>query len=219
MTKTVTRLWALLALGTAAVAAQAHFLWATVVPATKTFSIEFAESPGDSVMKDVAGKSKVVLPTVEKKPFTLNLDAGGEKLLAPAKGDAFGVTLHYGIINREGEFMLEYYAKAAASVKASQKSQGLKLELEVLERKEGQVTFKLNYNGKPAPYAAVVVYVNNGEDTVEAKTRLDGTVTVSVPEGQAITARALVPEKAKGTFDGKPYESVKHYTTLTIPGA
>lgn len=214
--RSLLKLVLLVATGAAAASSEAHFLWATIDVSAHRFGVQFAQSPGDSVVPNIADKASATVVTVEGKPFAMALKEGD--LTAAAMGDAFGAALAYGRFS-EGEsvFRLDYYAKAATSVKASQISQKLRLEISALDRSGNQLKAKVEFDGKPATGCEVVAIVNSGDDEVTATTDGKGIVTIEIPEGQPAVLRALMKEKKSGTIDGKSYDEIRSYSTLTLP--
>ena len=185
----------------------AHYLWATLDPDAKTVSVALQEIPGDEPVPLAERAAKVKgIP---------GLKGEGAWLKAPVAGDAVGVGLDYGVLDRRaagrGKFWLRYYAKAAATPEASKKRIGLPVELSASKGADGRMVVTVRHEGKPAAGADVVVEGPVGKNTFEGKTDADGTVALPAADG-ALAVRALVTEQKKG--DG--YDLVRTYSTLTV---
>jgi len=200
------------------VAAQAHFLWAVADPATKTFSVVFAESPGDSVVPKVAGKADLVKGWIgEGKSVPLAVDADGLKG-ALGKGAA-GVTLDYGVLDKtaegRGKFLLRYYAKAASDVKASQVRVGLPIELSLKKSGEALILTVLKEK-QPVANAEVTITFKGVEKPLLGKTDDKGKFALPpAPEGP-IAVRVMVATNTPGKVGDAAYDLTRDYSSLTV---
>ena len=199
----------LLAALAAATAAQAHYLWATLDPAAKTVAIALQEIPGDEPVPLAERAAKV--------RGVPGLRAEGPWLKGPAAGDAVGVGLDYGVLDRtaagRGKFWLRYYAKAATP-EASSKRIGLPVELSAAKGADGRMVVTVWHEGKPSAGADVIVEGPVGKNTFEGKTAEDGTVTLPPTPGP-LAVRARVTEAKKG----EGYDLIRSYSTLTLSAA
>ncbi|RYG34481.1 DUF3386 family protein [bacterium] len=199
-------------------AAHAHFIWATLSPDRSTLRVQFAERPGDSVLADFAGKAATTKGFAgPNQPVELKQESD-DRLLAsklPSPRGVAGADLIYGVTNRGGAavYLLHYHAKAAADIAASAESVGFPVELFLKSANAGTVITVRNA-GKAAPGTEVVIYPETG-DEIEATANAQGEVIVPAAVKVA-DVRAMVPEKAKGTYEGKTYELVHHYATLSV---
>lgn len=201
-------------------AAQAHFMWATLSPNPRAPSVrfQFAEVPDESVVKEFSGKGPGVRAILaDAKPLTLK--PLGDTLVGevPAATTVAGANLDYGVIAREGEFMLVYHAKAAATPEASQASLGLPLEMFAQVGPDGTLWVRVLRDGKPAVGAEVVADLPGVTEEFKGKADAEGRLALPKALGLGATAlRAGVTESAAGTFEGKAYKSLHRYTTLTL---
>lgn len=206
------RLLSVAILAIAAHAAHAHFLWASYEnPAGKKIRIEFAESPGDSVLPAVAGRAKDV-KTWENIPVVQE----DEGLVGFTKGQVGGAILHYGVLDRSeqqrGIFLLEYYAKACSSYEVASKPAGMRAEV-VVVKAGGKLTLQALLDGKPAGGAEFTYFVGKEEKTANAGA--DGKLTIDHAAANFM-GRAMIAEKKSGSLDGKKYDLVRNYATLAI---
>ena len=194
--------------------APAHFLWASLDPSAKTVAVGLQELPSDSPLPlgARAGLVKAWSPTSPK----LTLKADGNWLKAGLKDSCAGVSLDYGVIDRgQGVYRLNYFAKAAATPSASQTKLGLPVELTLTKSATGEAVVTVLAKGQPAPGAEVVVARADGTVVFEGKSGVGGVVMVSASAGP-LAIRGLVTEPTKGTREGKAYEFVRSYGTLTV---
>lgn len=206
------RLVSVLTLAVAAHAAQAHFLWASYEnPQGRKIRIEFAESPGDSVLPGIAGRAKDV------KPWEgLPVKPEKEGLVGLTKGEVGGAVLHYGVLDRSeqkrGIFLLEYYAKACSSFASAAKPAGMRAEV-IVAKVGDQLTLQALLDGKPAAGAEMTYFLGKEEKVANAGP--DGKLTITFP-GSSFKGRAMIAENKKGTLDGKKYDLVRNYATIAI---
>ncbi|RYG43242.1 hypothetical protein EON79_17365, partial [bacterium] len=203
---------------TMAVAAQAHFVWATLTPDRTTLKLMFAEFPGDSVLPAFAGKSATTKAFIgPNQPLELKLETDDRLLSAklPSPRSVVGADLVYGVTDRgeAGPYLLSYHAKAAADIASSAQSVGAPVEV-FLSSATGGTVILVRSRGKAAPGAEIVVHPETGE---EFKATADAQGQVTVPAATPVAGvRAMVPEAAKGTHEGKKYDLVRHYATLVV---
>lgn len=207
------------ALGVAGIApmASAHFVWAVMDSGKGEMHVEFSEAPGDSIIPKFAGKSADAKGWAPKQsPLGLKVD--GDALVAAAR-DVAGVTLSYGVLDKEAEgrgtFLLQYYAKAASTPQASKTKVGLTFELSVATLADGRVTIAAEKSGKPVGGAELSIHLPGQENPLEAKTDASGTFTIPKVKG-LLAIRAGTFEAASGSVAGKSYKEIRHYTTLTV---
>jgi len=193
----------------------AHFLWASLDLGTHVVSIGLQEVPEQDPLPLGPLSSKVKAFALSG-PLDLTQDATWFR--APSPGNSVAASLEYGVVDRRasnrGRFLLKYCAKAAASFTASRALLGLPVELAVSEGDDGHSVLTVTKDGKLAADAEVVIEDKDGKKTFEAKTGLDG--SIALPAG-AIRVRALITENKAGVFEGKPYDLIRTYSTLTVP--
>lgn len=200
------------------VAAQAHFLWAIAVPETKSFVVQFAEAPGDSVIPKLAGKGDAIRGWT-RKGATLTLTPDGDGLKGSLNRGAAGIALDYGVLDKtaegRGKFWLKYFAKAAASVSSSQRKVGLPLEVSVKED-AGNLVVYVTKDGKPASLADVVVRSQGVEKPFEGKTNAQGNLTLPGGTAFPVAIRTVVATNTPGKQGEASYDLVREYSSLTI---
>jgi len=191
----------------------AHFLWASLDTTTKTASIGLQETPDVTPLPLAARAAAVKVWSQVGKPLTLR--AEGTWLRTSAE-DRVGASLDYGVLDKTAEgrgvFWLRYYAKAAANAAASQTNLKLPVELTATKDATGHWTVTVKRDGKPAAGADVVI---EGAGAFTGKTGPDGTVVLP-SLGDTLAVRALVTDATKGSLDGKAYELIRSYSTLTV---
>ncbi|CAN5614033.1 hypothetical protein BH11ARM2_BH11ARM2_21860 [soil metagenome] len=196
--------------------AQAHFLWATLDPTTKTVAIGLQEVPTETPLPLGERVAKVKAWSPSGKALVLKPDANWLK--SPTSESCVGVSLDYGVLDKRdqgrGVFWLRYYAKAATSPEASQTKVGLPVDLKVAIVAGAPVVTVLK-DGKPASGAEVTVASPDGSEEPAGKTGSDGTLALPASKGN-LAIRAMVAEDTKGTQNGKDYDLVRSYCTLTV---
>ena len=198
--------------------ARAHYLWATLDPATKTVAVALQELPDDAPIPLAERAAKVRAWGTSP----LDLKADGAWLKASTDAKSAGVGIDYGVMDRRdagrGVFLLQYYAKAAATPEASQTRLGLPVELSVAKNAEGRDVLTVLADGKPAAGADVTVEKPVFTNLFEGKTGADGTVLLPESKGP-IAVRAAIAVPGKGVHDGAAYDLTRRYGTLTVGGA
>lgn len=195
----------------------ADFIWASLTPAKKTFTVGLTDWPGERVL-DLKERYPLVKAFEEPNKF-LALTRDGNSLTGAYAGDVVGIDLNYGVIDRKaqgrGILWLYYYAKAATTPEASQKKLGLGVEAFV-KIVDGKPVVTVHRHGKPAAKATIVAEISTREEPLTLQTAEDGTATLPAVTGGKLSLRALVQENEKGTEGGKEYELRRSYCALTI---
>jgi hypothetical protein len=203
----------ILGLALLSTAAHAHFVWATLDPAGKQLRLEFSESPGESVLPNFAGVGDKIRAW-SKPGRTLRLSQGERLLTAPSPGRVAGADMTYGVMDRSKEgrgiFLLRYSAKAAATVADAGNAVGLPCEITVTNG-----ALRVTREGRPAAGAELALHVPGGKAPIEAKTNADGRYRLPAVGPGLVSIRAMVAEPTRGDWQGKSYELVRNYTTLT----
>lgn len=191
--------------------ASAHFLWASLDPATKTVAVALQEVPTDAPLPFGDRAAKIKAWTATEK--SLSLQANDNWLKSGTAAPCVGVSLDYGVLDRRdqnrGVFWLQYYAKASASPEASQAQVGLPVDV-TLKMVDGKPVVTVLKDGKAAPSAEVTL-----EEEFIGKTGTDGTLEIPVASGN-FAIRAMVADPTKGSHNGQDYDLVRSYCTLTV---
>lgn len=218
--------------------AHAHFLWASIVPGAKpTLQIRFTEVPQEKTLPALLPKLhpnrtwSAEKPAGATEPATVAL-AGSTRHLSLLTGDGVrqaaltsGTRLAateqvWGVLDKakegRGVFLLKYYAKAAGDAEAAQGTAGLPVEIVVSQSGTKYTATVLN-QGKPVADAEVIVITPTTPNGSARKTDAKGKVEFTNEDSGLIGIRAMVAENTKGDYEGKAYELVRHYSTLTFP--
>ena len=199
--------------------ASAHFLWASLDPPTKTVAIGLQEHPIHNPLP-LGTRAKLVRAWTPSSKLALKEHE--HWLKAGVKDPCVGVSLDYGVIDRReggrGLFWLNYFAKAAATPAAARTNLGLPLELVLQRGQDGDSIVTVLDKGRPAPGAEVVVERPDGTVVFKAKTGVGGIVTLPPARG-LLAIRGMVTDRTKGIHNGKAYDFVRSYCTLTVPDA
>ena len=213
--------------------ASAHFLWLLPQVEGKNNAAkvqlyfgEAAEPDDPDLLKPLTG-IKVWEKNAKGKLETYSLTAGDDSLfITPepkgAGRAAYGLSHTYGVITRgESQFLLQYYAKTYP-----QKSQRVwskistteQLPLDIVPTLKGEeVTLQVNWQGKPqADVELKIIGPETSDSTVTAATNAKGQHQFKLGEG-VYSIRAKFVEEKKGEHKGDKYDSVRHYSTLTLP--
>lgn len=211
--------------------AAAHFLWLQTEPAEKPAQIQlwFSETcvPGEAKLLDKVSQTKVwsVRPDGSTGPLTLSKHESGDvgcwqaPLDAPASS-AVEASCDYGVISRGGAtFLLQYYARHLNAAKADELNRAVdsqQLPLTIVPRSAGgALSFEVRFDNKPAAGAELLVI---GPDNEERNLKLDGEglarIDAAASGDYAVRARLQLNEP--GERNGKKYDEVRHYSTLTF---
>lgn len=211
---------------------QAHFLW--LLPETRgpdaKVHVYFGESaaPDDPALLDKVVKAEVWSVGGRAGAQALTLTKTGDDLAAPLTGAAGSSTMilrhAYGVVAKGGApFLLNYGAKAYPfPLSGSWKAVGdvERLPLEIVPRLErDQVVLLVTWHGKPLAGSAMHVSGDGIEKAIEGATDADGRFVCSLPKSGLFSIRAKHVEEKTGEHDGKAYQQVRHYSTLTLPYA
>ncbi len=218
----------LLTLLAVAVPARAHFVW--ILPPEKERQparVVFSDSlkpDNPELLKKVAHTEIFLLgDDGQKSPVKLTrANDALEASLPPGKGARllFGVC-RYGVVQRgQAEpFLLCYYPKAVVAGEAlphlvAEARDELPLQIEI--PRQGSAP-RVLLKGKPLAGAEVTVVGAGLDKPAVFRTQADGTFQpFSDPrQGEVYGMRVGYTEDAPGELDGKKYQSVKHYATLT----
>ncbi|HEX3602360.1 MAG TPA: kelch repeat-containing protein [Lacipirellulaceae bacterium] len=186
----------------------------------------FNESPADESyhFPDRLAKTKLWSRAVDGKETqiaTKSIDTEDRVgLIGPLpdeKSPVLETSQQYGIY---GTALLDYHAKhirgtSPDEINAAGTSKELKLEL-IPKVKNDEVELTVLWDGKPLA-GADVTFMAGDKDSNEKKTDDDGHATFKLANGGLIGVLANTMEKDKsGDLDGKPYNGVMHYASLTF---
>lgn len=215
--------------------AQAHFVWVQVLPPTEKASstkaqLSFGETPapGEAHLVNKVQQAKVyplLTNQAEAKPLELAVvkqdDVASWQGSVAAK-DLAGLeaVCDYGVLAKGGApFWLNYYAKHLSTDWNKQPTSSRHLPLEIVPAfSSNGLDLLVLWQGKPLPGAKVTVDTPNNRST-ELQTNQAGVATFRGPATGLLAILATHSEPTAGERDGKKYESIKHYSTLTIPVA
>jgi uncharacterized GH25 family protein len=211
---------------------QAHFVWIQLLPAgehqSPTAQVTFGETPapGEAHLVHKIAQTKVY-PLGDEKPLKLAVvkqdDSASWQGPAPAN-DLTGLeaVCDYGVLAKGGApFWLNYSAKHLTTGWEKQttapRAKHLALELVPTQSPAGLELLVL-WQGKPLPQAKVTVDKPNNR-TTELTTNDQGIAAFTENVTGLLAIMASHTESKAGEREGKPYESIKHYSTLTLPVA
>lgn len=205
----------------AAAPAHAHFLWARVEASPPpSLSVYFSEEPADRTT--AVPLSRLSSAHARDAAGTdLRLASGSSFLSAPLPADAnvAVATQSWGVVDRSedgtGAFLLEYYAKAAASLTATARPAGIRYETFAAIR-AGRLVVSVRGADGPARAAQVRLHLPSGP-TADRVTDDQGEAAFDLKGAGLYGARARVVEARSGTESGKAFREVRHYSTLVFP--
>ncbi len=164
---------------------------------------------------DSTGAAEALKPSRAGDSLAVKLDAS-----TPTSTSLYVAAQDFGVREKGGgAFLLKYYAKAGPSADqdAWQKvSSEEKLALDVRPKVDGaQIVLEVAFEGSPAVGAEVVV-IGPGIGDFSGETGTDGSASLALGRAgrYAIRVRHVVP--TAGEVDGKKYDDVRHYSTVTL---
>ena len=210
--------------------ANAHFIWLlpSVDKDVQKVDVYFSEAaqPDDPELLEGLQGMTVWRVSAKGKPIKLSLKKTEEALqaetdVAEVAASLFAGRHDYGVITRgEKPFLLRYYAKtgpaltdaAWTNVKTAEQ-----LDLDIVPHKmeDGKLKLVVSFQGKPVVGAEVKGY-GPELDEFEASTDKDGAVVVAVVQPGEYGFRAKHVEATAGELDGKKYDDIRHYSTVTF---
>ncbi|MFO0898362.1 MAG: DUF3386 family protein [Pirellulales bacterium] len=225
-------LWLAALLAALAVPAQAHFVWVSIEQGSNgrpEARVWFGEDPSP-------GAAHLVPKVAHTKLQSVGGDQASDVELEQVTGDGVGewvgelptdgplairAICDYGTYGHGGPLTLvQYYAKAlkpATSAELAATARDEKLPLDIVpELTPEGLRFTVYWQGKPAAKTPVSVLDVEGEDE-ELTTDEQGQALHRNPGKGLISARVGQREADKaGERNGKQYESVSNFTTLTL---
>jgi len=206
--------------------ANAHFVW-LILQGDKVhiqFS-ESAEAAEPDLLKNVeAAKVQALISGGRGKAKLLEvpLTLAEDSLTGALDGKASAVFLshEYGVISRgESTFLLKYLAKQHVSPLPGQWSavnNAEQLPLEVTPSWTGRLlNLTVTWNGKPAVGVEVTAGGCGLEETLTTDDQ--GIVQCDPKTDGVLSVRAKMVEESSGERNGEKYDSVRTYSTLTLP--
>ncbi|MEO0481820.1 MAG: hypothetical protein AAF196_20330 [Planctomycetota bacterium] len=134
----------------------------------------------------------------------------------PDGASSVGGHMTFGVTDRGGVFLLEYDARGVSNLAAAANPVGLVSEVIAKQTEDGRLGLTVLFHGKPSPGAEIVVPIAGSAQTETLETDANGMVVIDRPETPLFSIRARVLETRSGELDGKVFEEVRHYTTLTV---
>jgi len=210
--------------------AQAHFIWVVTEPGehpkvAKVYLSEEAAPDDPKFLQKIASAKTFVVGGRDGKAHPVELKVNGDALVAeiPARqsGNPVVVNHTYGVMSRgEVPFLLQYYGKTYPSQLTGSWDAVNNVEVLPLEvtpvLKGNELTLDVAWKGEPAPGCQVTVEGPGLKERIQGDTNAQGQFVVQVPQAGLYSIRARKEEKASGELDGKKYDLVKHYSTLSL---
>ncbi|UUO06632.1 hypothetical protein M4951_25225 [Blastopirellula sp. J2-11] len=205
--------------------ARAHFLWLVESESPKQLNLYFSEGPyadEPAILKRVADAVAFRLRD-DKEPQEIKFTLANDELTSEelkGRGDSLYVlTRSLGVMERGGEkFLLQYNAKTGPNLgKSAWKLDASKhVSLDVVPSiQDNEAVVTATFAGKPAAAAQVVVEGPAGK--VEAETDAQGVAKFAISKAGVYAVRVRYIEKTAGQSGDDKYDTVRHYTTLTLP--
>ncbi len=212
---------------------QAHFVWIVAPPTAggANVSISFAEGaePGEPELIGKIANTKAWTRTaanngtesLKLKEVKSDKSASLNGSLADEAPCSIEAHCDYGVVAKgEKPFLLQYYAKHIRARSASDlaklaRAEGLALDI-VPAIASKSISLRVLWKGKPAANAEVVAGFGK-DDELTLKTDEDGRAELPLHAGTSYAIRARhVEADNRGERDGKAYDQVRHYATLTF---
>lgn len=208
---------------------QAHFIWVLTDAGNeggraRVFFGEAAE-PDDPDLLDRIVRAEAWSVGRYGKPEKLPLVKGDETLEAvlseQARQNAVVLKHTYGVFTRgESSFLLNYYAKAypfALPGTWNAVEDKELLPLEIIPTRQGNTTvLQLTWQGRPSAGSEIVIVGPGISDRLEGTTDEAGNFRCELPASGVYSIRGKVTEDGAGEHGGEKYESIRHYSTLTL---
>ncbi len=198
--------------------AWAHFLFVHCVRGNDPRAeLHFAESAWDFSANDRMVSLMQTNRTWlgDESPLTCTAASFGMTAPLPDATRVVCSEFTYGLMSRGETFLLRYHAKGTAGIEAAATPAGLEAEVLAEPGPDDTLALTVLFGGEPAVNAEVVVPAQ-GLEAETVTTDEQGRVVIPMPGTPLFSIRAMVPETASGEHGGKPYELVRHYTTLTV---
>lgn len=206
--------------------AQAHFVW--VVRNGDRIELRFSES-GESVepellKKITSSKAWERVPgdgrNMQSREIALTLEGDTLSGTFTDKAQSVLVSCDYGVVTKgDATFQLKYLAKTYLSPlpgdwKAAKDTEHLPIEI-TPQWSGSKLVLTVSVNGQATEGLEVASLGCGAEETL--KTDAKGQVTLEPKSSGLLSVRAKFAEAASGEVDGKKFDSVRTYSTLTLP--
>jgi hypothetical protein len=225
MTRWVLSLAAMLG-GLLPVAANAHFVWLVQKTdgTTRQVHVYFSEDAeaDDPSLLDRLSKLTVQELAPDAEPQAVKLTKGEESLVGTlhGAGPSFALAAHeYGVINRgDAKYWLFYYAKSGPALGDAAwtklKPTG---DLDVVPSlsAEGKLVATVTWQGKPLAKSEVTAVIPEVGD-VKAESNEAGQAEFEIGATGLYAVRARMIDETPGEHDGKAYDSIRRYSTVTF---
>lgn len=211
------RVYLVLALAALAAAVPAHFVWG--VHRNGGVRFEFSENPGDSILENFAGKAgKLKLVYPEKQPALVTQD---HFVFQSGNVPLTGARLDYGVLDRgeqgRGVFQLIYHVKSAKTLAAAGQSAKMPIEIMVSRHSSSEVKAKVLWNGKPLADAEVIYGCQKAKEFTTKTDAKGESILSGILPNKTLFVRSFASEQKSGEFEGKKFDLIRHYATLTAP--
>ncbi len=208
---------------------QAHFLWlGTSQHADKgKVRVVFGETAdsGDAKLLDRVAKAEVWTIESRGEPKVVMLRNSGETLEGDLSQPATLILRHtFGVTRRGNEsFLLKYYAKTypfslPGTWRAVKDNERLPLEI-VPSLDATGIRLSVTWQGKPQAGVQVIVQGPGIDEKLEGVTDEHGNFRCKLPQAGTYSIRARHEDKVEGRLGEQDFQSVRHYSTLTLPYA
>lgn len=198
--------------------AQAHFIYLELPPNEPTKAhMRLAEEPLEASGPELQEKcAPMAVKALDGKPVAFAPGESAMTATVSEEASALLGSLDYGVMDRQGVFLLVYHAKAVRNLEGAAQTNGLPVEV-LTEVKDGNLTVTVLKDGKPAAGSELVVNLPTAEEQAKGTTDAEGKATFPIEPGGWVGVRAKVQETKSGTHGDKAYEEVRQYSTLTFP--
>ena len=201
--------------------ASAHFLWLEVPEkSSTTLRVTFGEEAPDATTPRLLERiQKARAWTAAGRNLDLKLGTGALTADLAADSALAGAEQTWDVLDRSeegrGKFLLNYYAKAAGGIDSA--AQSVKLPVEVFAKRDGGIcTLTVRRGDAPAAGAEVWAQLPGGGSPLTLKTDAAGEARFALSRDGEYQVRAMVADPKPGTWNDKPYELVRNYSTLTF---
>ncbi len=220
------QLFSLLGIGAALLvpitSANAHFLWGSVTEgADRSYRMTISETPLEADDEHLEEARDTSAWVVGGKNLKLNLQEGFLAAPLAAADQVVAAGFSWGVFpdKEKKPYLLDLYAKTAVTEAAA--AQSANLPVEVFARREGKnFVATVKSFDKVLDKAQVVVTTPDSKEEKSLLTDKKGNVTFPYTTAGLYTVRAIyVVTPRSGAHDGKRYETVHAFSTLTFPVA
>lgn len=220
---------ALLLVATLTLSAQAHFVWVAISQEGSTASLYFGEGPfpSEADLLDNVASAEAFARTADGKYVPVKLrkkiddDGDGSWTVTQdgANWQVMEAVCDYGVLAKgDAPFWLKYYGKYADSSTLEDRTlcESEKLTLDVVPSKTDEgIQFQAFFHGKPVQGCELVIY-DDTADPQKLTTDSRGTVLLKDLKPVIYSVRAKWVEDKAGEKDGKKYDSIRHYSTISL---